>query len=634
MTSTTLSVDKKIKGKSNFASMLVWTLRKNTAVSVVYTTLLFVFFPLMVMWATAMIIASLSGHSSMAEMAKELNEIVKYGYPVTSWLTNIFAIIISGLLFNYLHNKRSVDMYNALPISRKAMYFSKYVAGLLIITVPVIVTHFMGVIILTAIGACAPFDYLPTLLYVLLSTIATYTFTSFLCVCSGKTSSAIILSIGLSCALPIAVLITNLMITSWVPGFQTFLDMPAVIYMLFSPESIAFAACYGYNFYENGMTPDLLGFTLYFVIFAAALAIGGYFVYKKRKMECAQSEASLKLPEWIIRVIVTYGCGLSLGFIFSMVFGESGSAVASILWFWIGVIFATASAHIVLEVILNKGFKNFVKNLKIYAVSVGALVFVYVLAITGLFGGYAYVPAPESVSQIEIKATPTFISEYYFGSEYENKMVVSDSETIGLITDIHSGIVDQIKQNESIPFLGNGIDFSDVYRDYYDSYVNLSPLSITYKLKGGGSVTRYYSSDYMRTSDIYGKYKSLLYSKAFIDSSITNIEKTVEQSNEPTVSAYLAWGEIDYEDGFIDSNGYTSKVAVLRILEALKEDISDPDKLNALKKYEKYLVDYYSEEEPEYKIYCLDIGLDYGSVSIYIPEDFRNTIGEIRKISK
>ena len=411
MTSTTLSVDKKIKGKSNFASMLVWTLRKNTAVSVVYTTLLFVFFPLMVMWATAMIIASLGSHSSLSEMAKELSEIVKYAYPVTSWLTNIFAIIISGLLFNYLHNKRSVDMYNALPISRRSMYFSRYVSGLIILTVPVIITHFMGVIILTAIGACAPFDYLPTLLYVLLSTVATYTFTSFLCVCSGKTSSAIILSIGLSCALPVAVLISNLMITSWAPGLPTFLNMPALIYMLFSPESIAFAACYGYNFYENGLTPELLGFTIYFVIFIGALAVGGYFVYKKRKMECAQSEASLKLPEWIIRVIVTYGCGLSLGFIFSMVFGESGSTVASILWFWVGVIFATASAHIVLEVILNKGFKNFAKNLIVYAISIACLILVYTCATTGLFGGYAYVPSPESVSKIEITATPTFVSE-------------------------------------------------------------------------------------------------------------------------------------------------------------------------------------------------------------------------------
>ena len=125
----------------------------------------------------------------------------------------------------------------------------------------------------------------------------------------------------------------------------------------------------------------------------------------------------------------------------------------------------------------------------------------------------------------------------------------------------------------------------------------------------------------------------MLYSKAFIDSSITNIEKTVEQSNEPTVSAYLAWGEIDYKDGFIDSNGYTSKVAVFKILETLREEINEPDKLNAIKRAEKYLVDYYSEEEPEFEIYCLDIGFDYGSISIYIPEDLEKTIGEIRKIS-
>ena len=44
----------------------------------------------------------------------------------------VLPVIISICLFNYIYKKKSVDFINSMPISRKSIYFTNLIAGILI----------------------------------------------------------------------------------------------------------------------------------------------------------------------------------------------------------------------------------------------------------------------------------------------------------------------------------------------------------------------------------------------------------------------------------------------------------------------------------------------------------------------
>ena len=48
---------------------------------------------------------------------------------IIGFLTLIFAIIYTVQIFSYMHNKRKVDFYGSLPISRARLFLAKYGAA-------------------------------------------------------------------------------------------------------------------------------------------------------------------------------------------------------------------------------------------------------------------------------------------------------------------------------------------------------------------------------------------------------------------------------------------------------------------------------------------------------------------------
>lgn len=68
---------------------------------------------------------------------------------IIGFLTLIFAIIYTVQIFSYMHNKRKVDFYGSLPISRARLFLAKYGAAYLFSIIPMLV--FMGIIAIASI---------------------------------------------------------------------------------------------------------------------------------------------------------------------------------------------------------------------------------------------------------------------------------------------------------------------------------------------------------------------------------------------------------------------------------------------------------------------------------------------------
>lgn len=81
------------------------------------------------------------------------------GHEVIPFLAILPATAIAMSVFRYLFNDRSAQAYHAMPLSRRELFFSHYLAGLTILLVPVLLAFFCGVII-TVLSGITSLEYL------------------------------------------------------------------------------------------------------------------------------------------------------------------------------------------------------------------------------------------------------------------------------------------------------------------------------------------------------------------------------------------------------------------------------------------------------------------------------------------
>ena len=62
----------------------------------------------------------------------------------------ILAVTCGVSMFAYLHNRRKVDFYHSLPISRSRLFAVDYATGALCALVPYLVLHALSIVIATA----------------------------------------------------------------------------------------------------------------------------------------------------------------------------------------------------------------------------------------------------------------------------------------------------------------------------------------------------------------------------------------------------------------------------------------------------------------------------------------------------
>ena len=111
------------------------------ATIITYSLFLLFSFPLLLLFYNTLTAANIIDR---ADFLIEANNTV---YPIIfGCILMLFTLLVSVFMFSYLHKKRSVDMFGALPVSRRTLFFSRYLAGLTILLVP----------LLLVTGVCIP----------------------------------------------------------------------------------------------------------------------------------------------------------------------------------------------------------------------------------------------------------------------------------------------------------------------------------------------------------------------------------------------------------------------------------------------------------------------------------------------
>lgn len=512
---------------------------------------------------------------------------------VIGFLTLIFAIIYTVQIFSYMHNKRKVDFYGSLPISRARLFLAKYGAAYLFSIIPMLV--FMGIIAIASI--CTGTLLLPqvTNMYVnfIVGTLACISAYGFLSACCGTTFNTVIMFIAVCACYPLSMVFVRAYIDAFFTGSYTGNFSDSFITNALNPIS----AYFGNNL-------------IYWIIFSVVCIAFGTLLIMKRRSERAQTSFAYYIPCHIIKVIVSFLTGMFLGTMFGAI-NVFGNGVGGFVF---GFILASAPTFLIVHMIFYKGLKQIVRTIPIYA-GLAVVVIVGVALINlDVFGYNTYVPKSE-----DVKSAGIILTQHYYPKDKNFSRVMSksaedftSSSDIDSIVKIHNNIINS--KSTKLKSVGK---FKTVWGFMlYNAFDDLSyddVYAITYKLNNGRKVNRFYSASMislvnsMNTVysdeyyyDDYGsfdtdginkianplissktyvtKYSALMNSKANSELGAKYAEVTAMVKGSDYAAESCINGQKSYFSNSEDEDYESNKVILNELNEALKKDFEADDR--------------------------------------------------------
>ena len=599
MTST---VSFKDKLKQIF-SVILWDLKGCKGSLMVYTILASVF-TVIIFTLVFVLTADQTSFSSLfstessqkISLSEKMQVFQVISSTIIGFLTLIFAIIYTVQIFSYMHNKRKVDFYGSLPISRARLFLAKYGAAYLFSIVPMLV--FMGIIAIASI--CTGTLLLPqvTNMYVnfIVGTLACISAYGFLSACCGTTFNTVIMFIAVCACYPLSMVFVRAYIDAFFTG--------------------AYTQTFSKSFITNALNPISAYFgnnLIYWLVFSAACIAFGTLLIMKRRSERAQTSFAYYIPCHIIKVIVSFLTGMFLGTMFGSL-NVFGNGVGGFVF---GFILASAPTFLIVHMIFYKGLKQIVRTIPIYA-GLAVVVIVGVALINlDVFGYNTYVPKSE-----DVKSAGIILTQHYYPKDKNFSRVMSksaedftSSSDIDSIVKIHNNIINS--KSTKLKSVGK---FKTVWGFMlYNAFDDLSyddVYAITYKLNNGRKVNRFYSASmislvnsmntvYSDDYDDYGdygygsldtdginkianplissktyvtKYSALMNSKANSELGAKYAEVTAMVKGSDYAAESCINGQKSYFSNSEDEDYESNKVILNELNEALKKDFEADDR--------------------------------------------------------
>lgn len=458
-----------------------WALKRNRAVITVYSIFLAVCGPLFNMY----ILAQTDG-------ADDEVGIVSLGVYVS--LAALFTLISAIKSFSFLHNKRSVDMYGALPCNRTTLFVSHFLAGITAIGVPyliaAIVTMGISVRSVEAIKFCTV-----TVLSTLLMILAAYIFTTLMAYCCGTVADTVISTIAVNGIWMAAVACYFGFMGALIPGvtFDSIINTPLLT--AFAPYGFGYMGMYSYatGYFDDSFDiAFFVSFIIWSLIFIAITGFATLLLANRRKAESSQNGFAVRWLPMAVKAGASVIAGALLGIIFAEISDNGfGNMFAYVFWYIVG----SAIAFIVLHIVFARGIKKGLKKSAIvYSVtSVASIVLVFCMCYG--MGIDTHVPYPSNVKSVAVGN----YQEYVF----------KEPENIETVTEIHKVITEGIRNENGYPYYFGHEDIvydlvyetnstetnsAETYVDPQKKYpfVNYFSYKFNYNMKFGFDMNREY----------------------------------------------------------------------------------------------------------------------------------------------
>ena len=456
----------------------VWkqSLRQTRGVTLLYGILTLVFIPLILIF----ILAAAWQEQNVPYIASIAAGSIRILFPlIFAPLVSIFSLLYSFLLCHYMQNKRSVDLYHALPLKRESMLLGRFLASLTVhaLVIAVNTVFLMGIYIGFRLHTVADAQSLPGLIlqsagiqFLMAGAITAFTFAVI--VCCGTAFDSLVSVFAINLSVPILIALCFAYIAGCLPGYTSSIAGWSSQYFFLSPYI-------GIYFMASFDTALLWWWIVSIPLFLGAALI----LYHFRKSEAAETSFAFPLPKIIIRFLITLAGGMAIGSI-----AQALTAANYYLWFFLG----SFCSHLVLEVIYDRGFKGFSKSLIAYGAAVVVSCSFFGVFALGGFGYDTAVPAADTVEWVEYagNGTRSLTLCDASGSSYTFSSVVEDPQRLEDLQKAHTECVQNIR-SQSYPYFYKNSLFGVFFNGY-----STSPVSFTYHLKDGSTLRRSYGAAY------------------------------------------------------------------------------------------------------------------------------------------
>lgn len=503
MTSTRSS--RKERTQAQFSRVYRWELNSTRMLSLFYTIATLVIMPGTVLME---ILSNRAYYSNMANWEGETKEVVQ-GYFINTIFssynrvlsTSMFVLLcaflfcFAGKSFGYMHTRRSVDLFHALPVKRAPLLMGKYLAGLTALILPQVVATALCqlVCVIYEVGV-EPVFFWQRLGLMVLMTVAAFTFAMLFMVISGTLPSAYLSMLSLSLGWPFAVNVADQTMAQFLPGYVSVIS--GELYTLFCPFGALLQVLGSdytrYVFFgseevdaEQAMaSPWFIG---WWIVLSVVMLVVALLYYNRRKSESAENFFSFPVIRGLIRGLLAMAVGLEAGL-------TLGSMLNSNRAFLGGILLGAMTTHIVYQFVLTHSFRGFWKTIPAFGVSMVVLGgFLYGLY-TGGLGYVTRLPDPADVERVEFCLPTTaadgskegYFSQHTGMSVYDMREdylfdldpVFTKESDIAAMEEFHRELVNTRYPGPYLPF--EKLDYSN-----YDS-------NIRYTMKDGSTQSRNY----------------------------------------------------------------------------------------------------------------------------------------------
>lgn len=446
----------------------------------------------------------------------------------------VISILLGVLLFRFVTNKKTVNVYYSLGIKRADLYTARLLAGVFMMLAATLIPLAVSLVInLHYFGSSA----------MLWRTFLFYAVHNVICVLAGLTISAavsscvgtVVESIGFSAVLAAFPSVVTMCVNYSVPAILN--GAPGITYYDIYPSSSSYGDMHldmtGSTMFgriishinllmlnrssfinsssveamtkeaaKKWAAPSLTPYILWAVLIAAFFVFG-LFMFKRRKAEICGFPGRSAVLNFVLCMIASFGAASLI--IYFIAYTSQISR-----WIMIAlVIVAAFLVFVILDVILHLSFKVLKKDWKIGLVHVGLMAAFLLSLYTGFFGYSSRVPDVQSIESASISAPNALMGSYklgnglqsgynsnlyYFGEDglkdyyyvgnRSNSLVedFKDKDDINTVREIHKAMIKAGNINEM-----------NCDPDDYSKRATSQKVIIKYKLKNGRELIRVYN---------------------------------------------------------------------------------------------------------------------------------------------
>ena len=445
----------------------------------------------------------------------------------------VISILLGVLLFRFVTNKKTVNVYYSLGIKRADLYTARLFAG--------IIMMLAATLIPLAVSLGLNLHYFGSSV-MLWRTFLFYAVHNVICVLAGLTISAavsscvgtVVESLGFSAVLAAFPSVVTMCVNYSVPAILN--GAPGITYYDIYPSSSSYGDMHldmtGSTMFgriishinllmlnrssfinsssveamtkeaaKKWAAPSLTPYILWAVLIAAFFVFG-LFMFKRRKAEICGFPGRSTVLNFVLCMIASFGAA-------SLIIYLASKNPDISTWLLIAILLVISMAvFLVLDILVHLSFKALKKDWKIGLVHVGLMAAFLLSLYTGFFGYSSRVPDVQSIESASISAPNALMGSYklgnglqsgynsnlYFGEDGLKDYYYVGNRSNSLVEDFKDkDDINTVREIHKAMIKAGNLNKTNSDSDDYSKRVTSQKVIIKYKLKNGRELVRVYN---------------------------------------------------------------------------------------------------------------------------------------------